>query len=81
MVAVALLGDVTIDLTRTRSTPGVVAIDAYAVGRDVDILVDADDNVETTGRVDLTLAKPDIPAARAIRVHGRAVLGRVTVRR
>lgn len=83
LVAVALLGDVTIDLTHTRSTPREVAIDAYAIaiGRDVDILVDAGDHIEITDVVvNTTEARIDTLSARTIRIHGYGVLGHVTIR-
>ncbi len=37
--AVAMLGDVTVDLTNPGSLPSTVGVHAYAIGRDVDVLV------------------------------------------
>lgn len=86
LVAIALLGDVTIDLSRVRSAPEVVAIQAYAVVRDVDILVGAQDRVELSGDVfrgdlrDETPTVADGEQRRTIRVVGHTVFGDVTVR-
>ena len=41
LVAVSLLGDVTIDLTHVKSLPSEIEIHAYAIGRDVDVIVPA----------------------------------------
>jgi hypothetical protein len=85
LVAVALLGDVTIDLSQTRSAPAEIAIDAYAILRDVDVLVAPGTHVELSGgclRGDLV---NDVPAVapelrdRVVRIHGHTVLGDVTV--
>lgn len=86
LIAVALLGDVTIDLSDVKSAPDEIRIDAYAVLRDVDITVADGTRVELSGSVvrgDLTdevLAIPAEQANRTVRVEGRAVLGDVTVR-
>jgi|CZKT01.1.fsa_nt_gi hypothetical protein len=82
LVAVALLGDVTIDLSQTRNSPAEIAIEAYAVFRDVDVLVAEGDHVEMSGGV----LRGDVPAVsqerrdRVIRIRGHTVLGDVTVR-
>jgi hypothetical protein len=84
--AVALLGDVTIDLSNTKSTPAEITIEAYAVLRDVDVFVKEGDRVELFGTVVRGELRSEVPpgsektGARVIRVHGRAVLGDVTVR-
>lgn len=76
----------TIDLSRTKTTPVAVAIDAYAVFRDVDIVVAAGDSVELFGSSVHGDLRNDVPAqpaergARRVRIHGRAVLGDITVR-
>jgi hypothetical protein len=86
LVAVAFLGSVTIDLSRTRSLPAHVAISAYAVFRDVHVIVAAGTHVELSGGVlhgDLSNQVPAVPEAlrdRVITVTGHAVLGDVTVR-
>ncbi len=51
LIAVAILGDVTIDLSRTRSAPAEVDIEAYALLRDVDVLVPEGAHVELFGGV------------------------------
>jgi len=86
LIAVALLGDVTIDLSRARSAPDEVVIDAYAVFRDVDVLVAEGMHVEMSGGVlrgELRNAVPAVPAEQrhnVIRIHGHTVLGDVTAR-
>jgi hypothetical protein len=86
LVAVALLGDVTIDLSDTRSAPAAIAIDAYAILRDVDVLVGPRVRVELFGSVVRGDLRNDVPpvaadgADRIVRIHGRALLGDVTVR-
>lgn len=86
LVAVALLGDVTIDLSQARTIPREVTIDAYAVLRDVTVVVPDGTHVELDGgRVwgDITNEAP--PASEqhpnlAVYVHGHTVAGDVTVR-
>jgi hypothetical protein len=86
LVAVALFGDVTIDLSHTKSAPAEIAINAYAILRDVDVLVAEDTQVELFGGVlrgDLRNDVPDVSDERRkqlIRVHGHSLLGDVTVR-
>jgi hypothetical protein len=86
LVAVALLGDVTIDLSQTKSTPAEITIEAYALLRDVDVFVKEGDRVELYGTVVRGELHSDVPpgpektGGRVIRVHGRAFLGDVTVR-
>jgi hypothetical protein len=86
LVAVALLGDVTIDLSDTRSAPAEIAIDAYAVLRDVDVWVGPRMRVELFGGVVRGDLRNDVPPVDAdhsdsiVRVHGHALLGDVTVR-
>jgi len=87
LIAVALLGDVTIDLTRARSVPAEIAIEAYAIGRDVDVFVGEGTHVELFGGVlkgDLSNNVPFVPEERrelVLRIHGHTVFGDVTVRR
>lgn len=84
LVAVAILGDVTIDLSRTANSPDEIDINAYAIFRDVDVLVGEGDHVELFGGVlrgDLrsdVLAVPEERRARVIRIHGHALFGDVT---
>lgn len=85
-MAVAILGDVTIDLSQTRSSPAEISIHAYAILRDADVLVAAGDHVELLGGVLGGDLCNDVPAVspehrdRVIRIRGRTVLGDVTVR-
>lgn len=87
LVAIALLGDVTIDLSRVRSAPRIVSVEAWALIRDVDIRVGEGDRVELSGgayRGELRNAAPEVAGAaqgRLIRVVGHAFLGDVTIRR
>ena len=86
LVAVAILGDVTIDLAGAASVPPELTIEAYAVVRDVEVLVGNDTQVELDGGVvrgDLRNEVPTVPEERCqhlIRVHGHSLLGDVTVR-
>jgi predicted membrane protein len=86
LIAVALLGDVTIDLSRVKSAPAEIVIDAYAIFRDVDVLVAEGTHVEMSGGVlrgDLRNDVPVVPGEQrnnAIRIHGHALLGDVTAR-
>jgi hypothetical protein len=86
LIAVALLGDVTIDLSDTRSAPVEIGIDAYAIVRDVDVLVGPRVRVELSGGVVKGDLRNDVPPVRAddcdhiVRIHGHALLGDVTVR-
>jgi metallophosphoesterase superfamily enzyme len=86
LIAVALLGDVTIDLSQTRSAPAAVAINAYAILRDVDVFVAEGTHVELFGGVvrgDLTNDVPAVPEELrkgVVNIHGHTVLGDVTVR-
>jgi hypothetical protein len=86
LVAVALLGDVTIDLSDTRSAPAEIAIDAYAILRDVEVLVGPRVRVDLFGGVVRGDLRNDVPPVdadqcdRIVRIHGHALLGDVTVR-
>ncbi len=50
LTGLSILGDVTIDLSEVKSLPPQITIEAYALGRDVDIVVPADARVELIGR-------------------------------
>ncbi|MGO9977061.1 MAG: hypothetical protein ACLP01_30520 [Solirubrobacteraceae bacterium] len=84
LIAVAILGDVTIDLSRTRSVPAEVDIEAYALLRDVDVLVPEDTHVELFGGVlrgDLENHVPPIiedQRTSVVRIHGHCLFGDVT---
>jgi hypothetical protein len=86
LVAIAFLGDVTIDLSQTASAPAEIAIDAYAILRDVDVLVAAGTRVELSGGGLRGELRNDVPAVaaerrdRVVRIRGHTVLGDVTVR-
>jgi predicted membrane protein len=86
LIAVAILGDVTIDLSQTRSAPHDVDIEAYALLRDVDVLVPEGTHVELSGGVlrgELENHVPPIAEdqrARVVRIHGHCLLGDVTAR-
>jgi hypothetical protein len=86
LIAVAFLGDVVIDLSQTKSAPVEIAIDAYAILRDVEVLVAEGTHVELFGGVlrgDLRNKVPAVPEERrdrVIRIHGHTVLGDVTAR-
>jgi hypothetical protein len=84
--AVSLFGDVTIDLTKPRSVPANVGVQAYAIGRDVDVLVRPGTRVELSGRANndhLNNQVADIASAdddHVIKITGHTFLGDVTVR-
>ncbi|MGA3147050.1 MAG: hypothetical protein ABSF33_06195 [Acidimicrobiales bacterium] len=84
--AVALLGDVTIDLTNARTMPREIGVQAYAIGRDVDVLVRPGTRVELSGRADndhLNNDAASIPSGEGdhiVKITGHTFLGDVTVR-
>ena len=86
LIAIALLGDVTIDLVQTKSLADDITIEAYAIVRDVDVVVPPGTYVELSGGVlrgELVNEVPYIPAderRHTVRVHGHSLLGDVTVR-
>jgi hypothetical protein len=86
LVAITVLGDVTIDLSDVRSAPSEVRVNAWAIWRDVDIYVAPGTRVELFGGKVLgdltneTGAAPGTAASRLVRVHGHSLLGDVTVR-
>ncbi len=86
LIAVALLGDVTIDLSQVKGAPAEIDIDAYAILRDVDVLVAEGTHVEMSGGVlrgELRNAVPVVPEEQrrnVIRIHGHTLLGDVTAR-
>jgi hypothetical protein len=86
LTAVALLGDVTIELAHTKSLPEKVDIKAWSIFRDVDIVVPAGTHVQIAGRTfrgsfanrvaDSSGSTPD----HVVSIHGLALLGDVNVR-
>ena len=86
LVAVAVLGDVTVDLGHAKSTPSHLEVKAYAILRDVDVCVAEGTHVELTGRANNDHLTNDVPAVakeqrdQVVRVHGHTLVGDVTVR-
>jgi hypothetical protein len=86
LIAVALLGDVTIDLSQNKSAPAEINIEAYAIIRDVDVLAAEDTHVEMFGGVlrgNLENEVPPVPEERrdrVIRIHGHCMAGDVRAR-
>ena len=84
--ALALFGDVQIDLTAARTSPDQLNITAFAIGRDVDVLVLAGTHVELSGRRHNDHLSNRAPAIaegerhRVVRIVGHTLLGDVTVR-
>ena len=86
LTGLSVLGDVTIDLSEVKSLPREVNIEAYALGRDVDIIVPIDSRVELTGRAnndhlnnEAVSDSGESPTV-IIRVTGHTFLGDVRVR-
>ena len=86
LVALSLLGDVIVDLSNTKSMPSEVHLKAYAIGRDVNVLVGPGTHVELTERSHndhLNNEVPSVPEAqstRVLRIEGHTLLGDVVVR-
>jgi hypothetical protein len=86
LFAFALFGDVTVDIARARSMPTEITVRAWALFRDIDIIVPSDAQVELTGggiRGHLTSHMPDVSTEHArplVRVEGHTLLADVTVR-
>ena len=86
LTGLSILGDVTIDLSKVKSLPPEINIDAYALGRDVDIVVPTDARVELTGRANNDhLNNEAVPGSDEsptviVRVSGHTFLGDVCVR-
>ena len=86
LIAVSILGDVTIDLTKAKSLPSDIQIHAYAMGRDVDVIVPAGTHVEMTGRANndhLNNRAPSVPMAkdtRSVKITGHTFIGDVSTR-
>jgi hypothetical protein len=86
LVAVALFGDVVVDLAGAKSLPAFVELHAYPVLRDVDVVVPEGMAVEVTGRWvadHVTCEVPDLPAdrrAHVLRVVSHTFRGDVNIR-
>jgi hypothetical protein len=85
LTGMSVLGDVTIDLTEVKSLPREVHIEAYALGRDVDIIVPTGTLVELTGRANNdhlsseVASNPGESAPVIVRIIGHTFLGDVHV--
>lgn len=86
LVAVALVGDVVVDLAGAKSLPSCVQLDAYPVLRDVEVIVPEGLAVDVSGRWvadHVTSEAPDVPADQRVgvlRVVSHAVRGDVQIR-
>jgi hypothetical protein len=86
LTAVALIGDVTVDLAQAKSAPEQIVITAYAIFRDVHITVSAGDCVQMTGGGlfgKVTNEVPDVPEQdnhRVITVRAHTLVRDVTTR-
>jgi hypothetical protein len=84
--AVALFGDVTIDLANPRTLPPSIGVQAYAIGRDVEVLVRPNTSVTLSGRANndhLNNEVADIASTDydyVVTITGHTFLGDVTVR-
>jgi len=84
LVALSVLGDVTVDLSDTKSAPAEVVLKAFALGRDVDVYVAPGTHVELSGLRSGHLHS-DVPAVDAARcdfsvhIESHAFFGDVTV--
>jgi hypothetical protein len=90
LIAVAILGDVTIDLSETSSAPAKISIDAYTFIRDVVVLVADGTHVEIDGAGVLggvlhgtvscdVPAVPEAVRGQVVRLHGRPMFGDISV--
>jgi hypothetical protein len=86
LTAIALFGDVVVDLAAAQKLPAHIELRAYALLRDIDVLLPRGTAVEVTGRsVDnhVKLEAPDIPVDRqtaVLRVISHAIRGDITLR-
>jgi hypothetical protein len=86
LIALSLLGDVTVDLTSARSVPSRLDVNAYAILRDVDVFVAQGTRVRLTGHVHdhhVSMKVPEVAEdspAPVVWVHAHTFLGDVTVR-
>ena len=85
ITAIALLGDVVIDLHEAKATSQGITIRAYALLNDVDVIVPEGVAVELSGVAVIgdhrNLARP-VPAGTgrfAVKIHGHAVLGDIQI--
>jgi hypothetical protein len=86
LTAVALLGDVVVDLAAARSLPALVELHAYPILRDVEVRVPDGASVEVTGRWVADQVGPEVPNVPAdrrtalLRVVSHPFRGDTTVR-
>jgi hypothetical protein len=86
VLAISLFGDVTIDLSNVKSLPPVIQIRAYAIRRDVDIIVPWGTEVELVGRANNHLLSDGAPPVsipdrtHSVKISGHTFLGDVTTR-
>jgi hypothetical protein len=86
LVAISLLGDVTVDLSRSHSLPAEIRIHAYAIGRDVDVIVPSGTQVAINGRLHNDHVNNNAPlvdgsaCAHLLTIVGHTFLGDITVR-
>lgn len=86
LVVIALLGDVVVDLGRTWSLPAFVELRAYALLRDIEVVIPQGTAVELTGRAlanHVSSNVPDVPEDHrtcVVRVVSHAFRGDVLVR-
>jgi hypothetical protein len=85
LLAVALFGDVTIDLSQVKSAPADITINTWAILRDVDVTVAQGTHVELSGggfRGHLVNEVPAVPEEnrdRVVWIHGHTLLCDVMV--
>lgn len=85
LVAVAFLGDVTIDMSQADLAGREITISAWAIVRDVEVIVSRDTIVELSGSVvwgDLNSKIPPATSAQnrpVVRIDGHALFGDVDV--
>jgi hypothetical protein len=85
LIGLSVLGDVTIDLSEVKSLPRELHIEAYALGRDIDINVPSGTRVELTGRANNdhlnneVVSDPGESAPALVRVTEHTFLGEVQV--
>jgi hypothetical protein len=86
LVAIAVLGDVMVDLAGARTLPPVLLVKAFALGRDVDVHVAEGTHVELSRRPRKDHLSNDVPSVdenrrkNVVYIQAHAGIGDVTVR-
>jgi len=86
LVAISFLGDVIIGLSRARTTPTEITIEAWALLRDIEVVVPESTRVDLGGDSvwgdldDQASAASEDGDGLSVRVHGHVVVGDATVR-